>query len=140
MRQTIKTPLQPQKRVTVSVDTTAPGVSISVSSGVQTDAFSVTITFTEAVSGFTQSDLSLSEHGECSQYHVLAIRQTIPLSTPPRYPHHGKWDSHDRCCCQCRNRRGKQSKHCRNLKKRNCQCGYNRTGRHCFCAIRCAEW
>ena len=48
------------KTVTVSVDTTAPGVSISVSSGVQTDAFSVTITFTEAVSGFTQSDLSLS--------------------------------------------------------------------------------
>ena len=41
-------------------DTQAPGVSIAVPSGVQTGAFSVTITFTESVSGFTQSDLSLS--------------------------------------------------------------------------------
>ena len=41
-------------------DTEAPGVSISVPSGTQTGAFSVTITFTESVSGFTQSDLSLS--------------------------------------------------------------------------------
>ena len=48
------------KNVTVSVDTTAPGVSISVPSGVQNGAFSVTITFTEAVSGFTQSEVSLT--------------------------------------------------------------------------------
>ena len=48
------------KTVTVSVDTTAPGVSISVPSGTQTGAFSVTITFTEAVSGFVQSDVFLS--------------------------------------------------------------------------------
>ena len=41
-------------------DTTAPGVSISVPSGVQNGAFSVTITFTETVSGFTQSEVSLS--------------------------------------------------------------------------------
>ena len=50
----------PSKTVTVSVDTDAPGVSVSVPSGVQNGAFNVTITFTEAVSGFTQSDLSLS--------------------------------------------------------------------------------
>ena len=48
------------KTVTVSVDTDPPGVSISVPSGVQTGAFDATITFTESVSGFTQSDLSLS--------------------------------------------------------------------------------
>ena len=48
------------KTVTVSVDTTAPGVSISVPSGVQNSAFNVTITFTEMVSGFTQSDVSLN--------------------------------------------------------------------------------
>ena len=48
------------KSVTVSVDTTSPGVTVSVPSGVQNGRFSVTITFTEAVSGFTQSDLSLS--------------------------------------------------------------------------------
>ena len=48
------------KSVTVSVDTTAPGVTVSVPSGVQNGAFSVTITFTEEVSGFTQSEVSLS--------------------------------------------------------------------------------
>ena len=48
------------KTVTVSVDTTAPGVSISVPSGTQNGAFSVTITFTETVSGFAQSEVSLS--------------------------------------------------------------------------------
>ena len=42
------------------MDTTAPGVSISVPSGTQNGAFSVTITFTETVSGFAQSDVSLS--------------------------------------------------------------------------------
>ena len=45
---------------TVSVDIDAPDVSITVPSGVQNGAFSVTITFTEAVSGFEQSDVSLS--------------------------------------------------------------------------------
>ena len=48
------------KTVTVSVDTNAPNVSISVPSGVQNGAFDVTVTFTESVSGFVQSDLSLS--------------------------------------------------------------------------------
>ena len=42
------------------VDTTAPDVSISVPSDTQNTAFDVTITFTEAVSGFVQSELSLS--------------------------------------------------------------------------------
>ena len=48
------------KNVTVSVDTVSPGVSISVPSGVQNGAFAVTITFTETVSGFSQSDVSLT--------------------------------------------------------------------------------
>ena len=48
------------KNVTVSVDTTAPGVSISVPSGTQNGAFNATITFTETVSGFVGSDVSLS--------------------------------------------------------------------------------
>ena len=55
-------------------DTEAPGVSISVPSGTQTGAFSVTITFTESVSGFTQSDLSLSRHGECLNHRVEYYR------------------------------------------------------------------
>ena len=45
---------------TVIVDVDRPSVSVTVPSGVQTGAFSVTITFSEAVSGFTQSDVSLS--------------------------------------------------------------------------------
>ena len=45
---------------TVSVDIESPGVSISVPSGVQTGSFSVSITFTEVVSDFEQSDLSLT--------------------------------------------------------------------------------
>ena len=48
------------KTVTVSMDTTAPGVTVSVPSGVQNGRFSVTITFTEAVSDFVQSEVSLS--------------------------------------------------------------------------------
>ena len=48
------------KTVTVNVDTTAPNVSISVPSGVQNGAFSVTIIFAETVSGFVGSDVSLS--------------------------------------------------------------------------------
>ena len=41
-------------------DTTAPGVSISVPSGTQTGAFDATTTFTETVSDFVQSDVSLT--------------------------------------------------------------------------------
>ena len=41
-------------------DTTAPGVSISVPSGLQNGAFNATITFTETVSGFVQSEVSLT--------------------------------------------------------------------------------
>ena len=48
------------KNVTASVDTTAPTVSISVPSGTQNSAFNATITFSETVSGFVQSDVSLS--------------------------------------------------------------------------------
>ena len=45
---------------TVTVDMTSPGVSLSVPEGAQNGAFDVTITFTEAVSGFEQADLSVS--------------------------------------------------------------------------------
>ena len=45
---------QPQQ-----VDTTSPGVNITVPSVTQRSAFDVTITFTEVVSGFVQSELSL---------------------------------------------------------------------------------
>ena len=45
---------------TVTVDMTPPGVSLSVPEGAQNGAFDVTITFTEAVSGFEQADLSVS--------------------------------------------------------------------------------
>ena len=38
-------------------DTTVPGVNISVPSGTQTGAFDATITFTETVSGFVQSEV-----------------------------------------------------------------------------------
>ena len=47
----------PAKTVTIDVD--APMVTIGVPSGTQTSTFNVTITFTETVSGFTQSDISL---------------------------------------------------------------------------------
>ena len=45
---------------TVTVDMDAPSVSISVPAGVQNTAFDVVITFTERVSGFEQSDVTLS--------------------------------------------------------------------------------
>ena len=40
-------------------DTTAPSVTASAPSGTQNGAFDATITFSETVSGFTQSDVSL---------------------------------------------------------------------------------
>ncbi len=46
-----------QKQV---VDTDPPGVSISVPDAAQNSAFDATITFTEAVSGFEQTELTLS--------------------------------------------------------------------------------
>ncbi len=45
---------------TVTIDMTSPGVSLSVPADAQNSAFDVTITFTEAVSDFEQSDLTLS--------------------------------------------------------------------------------
>ena len=59
--QVVATPVAPvvtQQQVLQS-DTTAPDVSISVPSGTQTGALDVTITFTEVVSGFAETDLSL---------------------------------------------------------------------------------
>ena len=44
---------------TVSVDVDKPTVTIGVPSGVQNGAFDATITFTESVSNFVQSDVSL---------------------------------------------------------------------------------
>ena len=48
------------KAVTVNMDVDKPTVTIGVPSGTQTGAFDVTITFSESVSGFVQSDVSLS--------------------------------------------------------------------------------
>ena len=45
---------------TVSVDVDRPTVTIGIPSGTQTGAFDATITFSETVSGFTQSDVSLT--------------------------------------------------------------------------------
>ena len=45
---------------TVEVDMTRPGVSINVPSGTQTGAFSVTVVFTETITGFAQSELRVS--------------------------------------------------------------------------------
>ena len=45
---------------TVTIDMTSPGVSLSVPADAQNSAFDVTITFTESVSDFEQSDLTLS--------------------------------------------------------------------------------
>ena len=45
---------------TVTVDVDKPTVTIGVPSGTQTGAFNATITFTETVSGFTQSEVSLT--------------------------------------------------------------------------------
>ena len=72
------------KTVTVSVDTNAPNVSISVPSGVQNGAFSATITFTESVSGFTQSDLSLTGTASITAWNATdntTYTATITLTT-----------------------------------------------------------
>ena len=58
--QTVTVTIQPVVVQQQVVDTTAPDVSISVPSGTQNSAFDAIITFTEAVSGFAQADVSLS--------------------------------------------------------------------------------
>ena len=62
-------------------DVTSPGVSISIPAGVQTGAFDVTITFTEAVSGFEQADLTLSGTATASITTWAAIDNTIFTAT-----------------------------------------------------------
>ena len=49
-----------QHHQTVTVDVDQPTVTIGVPLGAQTGAFDATITFSETVSDFTQSDVSLS--------------------------------------------------------------------------------
>ena len=50
-------------RQTVTVDRTRPGVSIRVPSDVQSSAFTVTVVFTESVTGFVRSELRVSGAG-----------------------------------------------------------------------------
>ena len=84
-------------------DTTAPGVSISVPSGVQNSAFNVTITFTETVSGFVQSDVSLT--GSAASITSWNANSDDTVYTATITPT-SQWHCDDRCCCECRNRCG----------------------------------
>ena len=52
--------MPPQQAKTVNVDVDRPTVTISVPSGTQTGAFDATITFSEIVSDFALSDVSLT--------------------------------------------------------------------------------
>lgn len=62
-------------------DVDPPGVTVSMPSGVQNGAFDATITFSETVSGFTQSDISLSGSRRVSRRGVLTA---IILSILPQ--------------------------------------------------------
>ena len=69
--------LEKHVRALAPADTSPPGASISMPSGVQNGAFDATITFTEVVSGFAQSDVSLS--GTAS----ATITSWTASATPP---------------------------------------------------------
>ena len=88
-------------------DTTRPTVSINVPSGEQTGEFDVTITFSEAVIGFTQSDLSLSGTVDATITAWTAtdnITYTATL-TPPPPPRKRRGDAQRACQCRPRSRK-----------------------------------
>ena len=62
------------------LDTTAPEVNIAVPSGTQNGAFEVTITFTESVSGFTQTGLGISGNATITLWSVN-LNNTIYTAT-----------------------------------------------------------
>ena len=124
------------KNVTVSVDTTAPGVTVSVPSGTQNGAFSVTITFTESVSGFTQSDVSLS--GSATSITGWSANSDNTIYTATITPTASGTVTIGVAANVATDAANNQNA-AATSKKRNCQCGYNGTGRHCFCAIGDAE-
>ncbi len=66
---------------TVTVDMTSPGVSLSVPEGAQNGAFNVTIIFSEAVSDFEQSDLSVSGTATASITAWQGIYDTVFTAT-----------------------------------------------------------
>ena len=53
------TPNSASNRLTVTADITAPGVTISGPTGTQTGPFTITIRFSEAVTGFEESEISV---------------------------------------------------------------------------------
>ena len=79
------------KTVTVSVDTTAPGVNVSVPSGIQNGQFSVSITFTESISIFWRLPLELGTNtagATINSEHVISANggttSVIQYVTPTR--------------------------------------------------------
>jgi hypothetical protein len=66
---------------TVSVDMDAPNVILSVIGGTQSGVFAVVITFTEAVSSFEQSDLTLSGTATASVTAWSSIEDTVFTAT-----------------------------------------------------------
>ena len=57
---TLATPTRHQRNIQCGVDTVKPTVTIGVPSAVQTVAFDVTVTFSEPVTGFVESELSVT--------------------------------------------------------------------------------
>ena len=121
---------------TVSVDVDKPTVTIGVPSGVQNGAFDATITFSETVSGFVGSDVSL--RGSAASITSWRANNGNTIYTATITPTASGTVTIG-VAANVATDAVKQSKHRRNLKNRNCQCRYNGTGRHCFCAIGCAK-
>ena len=94
--------------IPASPDTTGPAVSISVPSGTQTSAFNATITFSETVSGFVQSDVSLT--GSAASISGWSANSDNTVYTATITPTaSGTVDGGRRC--KCSDRCGKQPKH-----------------------------
>ena len=85
---------------TVTVDMDAPGVSISVPTGTQNGAFDATITFTEPVSGFEQTELESHWHGECYHHGMGCERRQHDLYCDNHSD--DEWNGYAQRCCGCR--------------------------------------
>ena len=121
---------------TVSIDVDKPTVTIGVPSGTQTGAFNATITFSETVSGFTQSDVSLTgSAASITGWRANSGNTVYTATITPTASGTVTVSVAANIATDAVNNQNTAA----TSKNRNCQCGYNFTGRHCFCAIGYAE-
>ena len=118
-------------------DTTAPSVTVSVPSGTQNGTFDATITFTESVSNFVQSDVSLS--GSAASITSWRANSGNTVYTATITPTASGTVTIGVAANVATDAAGNQNTAAIS-KSVTVSVDTTSPGRHCFCSIRCAEW